>query len=144
MGEAAARQRNHRAEWDESPELRVQVQEELRNWAIWSHGGKPDLGHAHKTNFYDQMKGASAPGCPPPCDIDQAKITEDNLVMWRLIARQADPLVRHQLAKMLLILRLHYTTNKAAHTKAKIANVSRKQFYRLLEDAEYRYWVISL
>jgi hypothetical protein len=144
MSEPARKQRDHRSKWDESPELRIQVQEELRNWAIWSHGGKPDLGHAHKANFYDQMKGASPSGCPPVCDVEKAKTTEDNFVMWRLVAKEAEPYARHYLAKLLLVLRLHYMTSKAAHTKARIANVSRKQYYRLLEDAEYRYWVISL
>lgn len=135
---------DYRAQWDESPELRVSVQEELLNWAIWSHGGYEDLGHAHKSNFYDKMKGSTPPGCPPVCDVARAEETEDNLVMWRLVARSADARTRHYLAKLILILKLHYLTGKAAHTKAKIASVSRKKFYELLEDAEYRYWVISL
>lgn len=139
MGEPARKQRNHRAEWDESPELRVQVQEELRNWAIWSHGGKPDLGYPHEEPW-----AVSPSKCPPPCDVEKARTTEDNLVMWRLVARSADAEVRSYLARLLMVLRLHYITSKAAHTKAEIVGVSRKQFYRLLEDAEYRYWVISL
>lgn len=126
-------------QWQQDPCLRESVQEELQNWGVWSYGGKTDLGYPREEPW-----AVSPSKCPPPCNVDKARRTEDNLVMWRLIARRADPQVRQKLATMLLILRLHYTTNKAAHTKAKIADVSRKQFYRLLEDAEYRYWVISL
>lgn len=133
-----------RATWDNAKNtLKKSVEEELINWAFWSSGGAPDLGHAHKTNFYSQMKGATAPAPAPVVNIEQAEHTEDMLVMWRLVARNSEPDKRARLADLLRVLKMHFLSPRPVEVKREILGMSRARYYRLLDDAMYRYWVLS-
>ena len=124
--------------WDESPELRDAVDADLRNWSVWSRGGYPNLGHPTEQPFSSQPQQPS-----PPCNIREAEQAEAALVLWRLLARDLDESGRERNIKLISTLRLHYLSNQAAHTKAKILHVSRPTFYRLLDEARYTYWVIA-
>ena len=124
--------------WDESPELRDAVDADLRNWSVWSRGGYPNLGHPKEQPFSNQPQDPS-----PPCNIGDAEKAEEALVLWRLLCRDMDERKRRQNVKLISALRLHYLSNQAAHTKAKILHVSRPTFYRLLDEARFAYWVIS-
>jgi len=127
-----------RPKWDESPELRDAVDADLRNWSVWSRGGRPELGYPSEQPF-----GKSPQQPCPPCDVVAAEEVETSLVLWRLLARDLDADGRQLNVKLISALRLHYLSNQAAHTKAKILHVSRRQFYNLLDEARFRYWVIS-
>ena len=127
-----------RAQWDNSPELKRDVQAELKNWAVWSHGGKPMLGYPTEQPF-----GKSPSKCGPPCNVEQAEESETTLVFWRLLARSCEPDQRQYQGKLITAIKLHYLTDKAAHTKAKILGVSRRKFYDMLDDAHFAYWVAS-
>ena len=124
--------------WDESPELREEIDRELRNWSVWSRGGRPELGYPSEQPF---SKSPQQPG--PPCDIAQAENTESSLILWRLLARDLDEDRRQHNVKLITAIKLHYLSDRAAHTKAKMLHVSRPTFYRMIEEARFRYWVIS-
>lgn len=135
--------RNLRAEWSENKELRRSVQDELRNWAIWSFERNNEHGYPTQQPFYTpprDQRDKQPP--PPPCNVREAEETEGFFRLWRTLAREASPDVKQHLATLMLVAKLHYLTGKTGQTKARIAGVSRPRYYRLLEEAEYRYWVI--
>ena len=127
-----------KAQWDNSPELRDTVASELKNWAAWSQGGKPQLGYPT-----EQPYSKSPSKCGPPCNVEQAEEAELTLVFWRLLARSCDEDKRWHQVRLITALKLHYLTDKAAHTKAKILGVSRAQFYNMLDEAHFAYWIAS-
>lgn len=142
MGEATCK-RDLRAEWNDNPELRHAVKEELRNWATWSFEKNNEHGYPSQQSWYTPPRDQrDKPPPPPPCNVREAEETEGWFRFWRTLAREADPIARKHLVTLMLIIRLHYLTGKTGQTKAKIVNVSRPHYYRLLDEAEYRYWVI--
>lgn len=125
-----------RARWDNSPELRRDVEARLLNWAEWSRGGHPDLGHDRKANF------ATLPSkCGPPVDVEAAQQVEDVFVMWRLVV-DAEP-ERDHLIRLQRLLRLHFLSGKSVETKRKIAGVSKRKYYDWLDDGMYRFWLLD-
>lgn len=125
--------------WDNSPELRATVESDLRNWAVWSFGwGTRPLGYPQEQPFSQSPKSPS-----PPCDVERAEETESKLVLWRLLAKECEPHYRKNQVKLMAALKLHYLSNLAAHSKAKALGVSRTQFYRLLDEAHYVFWLVS-
>ena len=127
-----------RPKWDESPELRDAVESDLRNWSVWSRGGWPRLDCPTEQPFSRSPQDPS-----PPMDVRRAEQTEEALVLWRLLARDLEERKRTQNLKLITALKLHYLTDKAAHTKAKILHVSRPTYYRMLDEARFAYWVMS-
>ncbi|MFW6024038.1 MAG: hypothetical protein ACOC8P_00285 [Dichotomicrobium sp.] len=136
------RQRDLRAEWDSDTELRKSIQRELNNWARWSHWSE-NLGHASQQPWYTKPKDARDRPPPPPVpNVEEAEETEAHLVLWARIIRQEDNPIRRHLENLLLALKMHYLTEMAAYMKARIIGVSRRRFYQMIEEAEYRFWVI--
>lgn len=128
-----------KADWDNSPELRAAVEADLRNWAVWSFGwGTRPLGYPQEQPFSQSPKDPS-----PPCDVERAEATEDALVFWRLMSRMCEPVKRRHQAKLIAAIKLHYLSSLAAHSKAKALGVSRTQFYRLLDEAHFVFWLAS-
>ena len=127
-----------RAQWDNSPELKATIVTELRNWAVWSHGGKPQLGYPVEQPF-----GRTPSKCGPRCDVEKAEESELALVFWRLLAQSCEADQRAYQVKLITALKLHYLTDKAAHTKAEILGVGRRKFYAMLDDAHFAYWIAS-
>lgn len=134
--------RDLRSEWDNSPELKRSIKDELENWAHWSHDAGTSK-YAKQPWYTPPRDQRDKPMPPPPCDVKLAEETEGFFRLWRTIARAADPRTKHHLATLIVAVKLHYLTGKSAQTKAKILSVSRREFYRLLDEAEYRYWVIA-
>lgn len=125
-----------RAKWDNSQELRTDVERRLLNWAEWSRGGRPDLGYDRKANF------ATLPSkCGPPVDVEAAEQVEDVFVLWRLVVDAEQD--REYLLWLQRLLRLHFLSGKAVDTKRKIAGVSRRAYYAALDDGMYRFWLLD-
>ena len=138
-----ATKRNLRAEWTDNTELRRSIQDELRNWATWSFERNNHHGYPQAVPWYTPPRDArDRPPPPPPCNVLDAEETEGWFRFWRTLARKAKSPDRDHIALLIRIVRLHYLTGKTGLTKARIVGVSRPHYYRLLAEAEYRYWVI--
>ena len=127
-----------RAVWDNSPELRESVRDDLYEWGGAMRGGFPDLGYPSQQPF------ASLPSkSPPTYDADKVDAITDTFVMWNLIQREiADILVRREFEKLQRAIKLHFIRQGPAEANAKRMNIGRTKFYRLVGEAMYRFWVL--
>jgi len=128
----------HRATWDNSPELRESVRRDLEQWGKAQRGGMPDLGYPHEQPF------SVSPGpATPTFDPELVQAITDSLTLWRLTLRSMPNDDRKaKLLQLLVALKQHYITDKPAEANAKIFGVSRRTFWRWVDDATFRFWVL--
>ena len=135
--------RNLRAEWDDSPELRQSVKEELRNWAQWSRE-RPMRAPYDRQPWYTPPRDQRDKRLPSaPCDAGLAEETEGCLLRWRDSFNEYGLEGSGHIAAIMFAFDLHYLTKKTAIEKAEILSVSRSKFYRLLDEAHFEYWAAS-
>lgn len=127
---------DHEALWNDSPELRDSVRADLAEWGMAQRGGLPDLGYPPEANFW------VAPSKSAPCyDQDKIDAINDTLVFWSLEAREIED-VEHaaHMLRTILALRVHFMSGAPAESKARRFNMSRRSYYRMIDDAMYRFW----
>ena len=127
-----------RATWDNSPELRDSVRDLLTEWGYAMRGGLPDLGYPHEQPF------SVTPSKAAPCyDADKVDSVNVTLSAWMMEQRRKHISIdkRRESMRLILTLRFHFTSDRPAEAKAKAMNVSKRTFWRRVDEAMYRFWV---
>jgi hypothetical protein len=134
----APQRHNRRATWDNSPELRESVRDDLYEWGGAMRGGKPHLGFPNKAVFA-QVPSKGGPSHDP----DKVQAISDSFVLWNLVQQECgDAETREMLGRLQRALKLHFIAQIPAEASAKRMKTSRTSFYRMLGDAMYRFWVL--
>ena len=125
-----------RALWSESPELRDSVKDDLIEWGRAQKGGFPDLGYPQNPPFTVEPQRM-----PPAYDADKVDAITDTLTMWNLVQRMMGTDKQRAMAwRLRAILIAHFISNAPAESIAKKFRISRRTFWRQLDEAMYRFW----
>lgn len=149
MGEAAAKQRtrpDYRAMWENQHDnsIKREVEEELTNWGRYYRDTGPNIGYPTQQPYYTpprDQRDKPPPRQPP--DANQAEWTEDQFVIWRLIAKESPPHIREHLDRLHDLAVLRYVERRTMAGVGKAIGVGRAHTYRLKDELLFRYWVIS-
>jgi len=127
-----------RALWNDSPELRDDVRAVLQEWGDAVRGGWPPLGYPVKCPFtVAPSKGE------PPFNMERVESVTDTIMLWNMIQRQEPDVDRRaNILRLLLILRVHFVAKGPAEAKAKRFKVSRRTYWRLVDESMFRFWVL--
>lgn len=116
--------------WSESPEYREAVRERLRGWGRANRGGYPDLGYPARQPYDVSPRPPSE-----PYDPDDADRISDGILLMTLLAKRLGVSTDDRAARLVDVLRRHFISRSPSHAAAKSMGVSRRTYYRLLDDA---------
>lgn len=134
----ASKRQDRRALWNDSPELRESVRADLEEWGRAQRGGFPDLGYPREQPF-----SVTPSKMPPSYDADKVQAITDTLTLWNLAQREIrDTDRRAEVLRLLFVLRLHFISDAPAESKAKRMKVSKRTFWRLVDEATCRFWIL--
>lgn len=116
--------------WQQSPELKREIREELRNWGIWARTGWPNIGYPRQEPYYAPPKDRRDTAGRLPVDEAGAERTE--AILCRMMAHHSD---------LVNVLTLTYRDRKSAPEVARIIRFTKRTVYRRREDGEFYYWM---
>jgi len=136
-GLAMSTNQDKRALWDNSPELRQSVRDDLEEWGKAMRGGWPDLGYPKKQPF------VKSDAVEFRYDVDKVQAMTDTFTLWRLAIRDIeDDYIMRKMLDLILTLRIHYISDRPIESKAKSMNISKSTFKRRLSESIYRFWFL--
>jgi len=134
----APKRQDRRALWNDSKELRESVRADLEEWGDAQRGGFPDLGYPHEQPFV-----VTPSKMPPTYDADKVQAITDTITLWNLSQRQIRDIDRRaEVLRLLLVLKLHFISDAPADAKSKRMKVSKRTFWRLVDEATCRFWIL--
>lgn len=129
-------ERDKRYLWDNAPELRDAVRDDLTEWGKAVRGGMPDLGYPSR-----------CPGITEDntklfrYDVDKVDDITRTFVDWnQRLSKMGDVNKRREGGRLILTLRFHFTSDRPAEAKAKVIGVSRRTFWRRVDEGMFRFW----
>ena len=127
-----------RALWNDSPQLRESVREDLVEWGRAQRGGWPDLGYPKEAPFSNEPQRQ-----PPSYDLDKVDAMTKTLILWTLELHNIPDLdKRARFARMLKVLKVHFISDAPAEAKARRFKTSIRTFWRLVDEASFRFWLL--
>ena len=127
-----------RALWNDSPELRRSVRDDLTEWGNAQRGGWPDLGYPKEQPFSNEPTKM-----PPSYDLDKVDAITETFVLWTLsLGEIPDIDKRARVKRLLKVLKVHFISDAPAEAKARRFKVRRSRFWELVNEASFRFWVL--
>jgi hypothetical protein len=125
-----------RRTWDNSPELRESVRDDLYEWGMAQRGGMPNIGYPSRSPVFSDDTS-------PTYRYDEDKIDEMNgaFRMWlSIIERADDQNARRIFKRQFRVIKHYFIGSEPVEQIAEKLGCSTATTYRALGEGMYRFW----
>lgn len=131
---------DRRAMWDNSPELREAVRDDLYEWGGAQRGGMPDLGYPKRDIVFTVDAGRVF-----TYNVEKVDAINDAFTLWRLIVDKiSDRQTRKIQRRQMRIIKHYFIGSEPVESISSKMGIGISTTYKDIGDAMYRVWALGM
>lgn len=129
---------DRRATWDNSPELRESVRDDLYEWGGAQRGGMPNLGYPTRDSIFTDDESKTI-----RYNADKVQAMNDTFTLWaKIIDSCGDENAKRIFAREFKVIKHYFIGEEPVESIAAKCGCGVATVYRALGSAMYRFWAL--